>query len=309
MRGTVILGSLVFPRSVLEKFERATGLVVVLGIALTTSACVDSAPQQSATMSPTDEVRARLDSTVGGRLVLRTIEAHGGLEAWHAAPTSSYAWEYSNTGSNTRFKTHMTVDNRSRKAYHELLEMGTLEKPQPASGRFAWDGEEAWISPASLTAPNPRFWSLTGFYFQSIPFVLADPGIFYRVLPDEELDGIPHDMVAVSYGDGIGDSPGDTYTLYVNKTTNMVDAIRYTVTFGRTERSANPRETLMYYLDYETIDDLTVPTRFEGYSFSDGVKGAQRSSAWVSDISFRQPFDAIRLERPDDARVELMPGS
>jgi hypothetical protein len=203
----------------------------------------------------------------------------------------------------------MVVDNRSRLAYHELMEMGTPASPKPASGSFAWDGSEAWISPASLSGPNPRFWSLTGYYFESIPFVFADPGLFFRVLPDEELDGTSHDMVMVSYDKGIGDSPGDTYTLYLNKDSGIVDAIRYTVTFGRSDADAAPRETLLYYLDYVTVDGLTVPTRFEGFSFGDGRKGEPRSEAWASDISFRAPFDKDRLVRPADARVQPMPGS
>lgn len=254
--------------------------------------------------------RARLEASDGGRVVLRAIEAQGGLEAWYAAPTSSYAWEYANTGANAHFKTFMVVDNNSRRAYHTILEQAGADSTAPATGRFAWDGTRAWISPASLSGPNPRFWSLTGYYFQSIPFVLADPGLHYEVLPDAPLDGVPHEMVHVSFSAGVGDSPGDTYTLYVDKATGRVSAIRYTVTYGQSldeARQGSPSETLFYYLDHESVDGLTVPTRFEGYRFANGEKGAKRSEAFVSDISFRRAFDETKLEMPDDARVQPMP--
>lgn len=270
----------------------------------------DAAVASAVVEAKAEAARVRLDASEGGRIVLRAIEAQGGLEAWYAAPTSSYAWEYANTGANTRFKTYMVVDNSSRRAYHTILEQGTPDASGPATGRFAWDGSQAWISPASLSGPNPRFWSLTGYYFQSIPFVLADPGLHYEVLPDAPLDGIPHDMVRVSFSAGVGDSPGDTYTLYVSKDTGRVAAIRYTVTYGQTleeARQATPPETLFYYLDHETVDGLTVPTRFEGYRVTNGEKGAKRSEAYVSDISFRRPFDESQLEMPDDARVQSMP--
>lgn len=251
--------------------------------------------------------RARLEASPGGRLVLRAIEAHGGLEAWYAAPTSAYAWEYSNAPANLRFKSYLVADNRTRRIYHRLVSLGTPEAPAPIAGRFAWDGTEAWISPASIERINPRFWASTGYYFESIPFILADPGLHYTPLPDEPLDGVPHAMVRVSFEAGVGDAPDDTYTLYVNKDTGLVDAIRYTVTYGRRGGGSPPRETLFYYEDYVTVDGLTVPTHFRGYAFVDGRKGDFKNEAWASEISFRQPFDERQLQRPPDARVQPPP--
>lgn len=238
-------------------------------------------------------------------MILRAIDAHGGLEAWHSAPTSSYTWEYSNVGSQIRFKSRMVVDNRSRLAYHDLLELGRPDSVGAAEGRFAWNGTEAWIHPPEIQSPNPMFWATTGFYFSSIPFVLADPGVRYEVLPDRDLDGRTYDMVRVSYDEGVGYSDGDWYTLYLDQETGRVRAIRYTVTFGRGRPAADatPRENLFYYDDFVTVDGLTVPTRFRGYRFADGLKGDFRNEAWVSDISFRRPFDASRLEIPEGARV------
>ncbi len=46
---------------------------------------------------------------------------------------------------------------------------------------------------------NPRFWATTPYYFQLIPFVLADPGLRYEALPSADLDGVPHEMVRVGY--------------------------------------------------------------------------------------------------------------
>ncbi|NBC86612.1 MAG: hypothetical protein GVY25_10525, partial [Bacteroidetes bacterium] len=43
-----------------------------------------------------DAARSRLEQSEAGRLLLRAIEAHGGLLAWYQAPTSSYTWEYAN---------------------------------------------------------------------------------------------------------------------------------------------------------------------------------------------------------------------
>lgn len=260
------------------------------------------------------EARARLSAGEGGKLLLRAIDAHGGLEAWYSAPTSSYSWEYSNVGAKLRFKSYLVADNTTRRIYHQLQTLGTPEQAEPIEGRFAWDGEKAWISPPGIERINPRFWALTGYYFEQIPFVLADPGVNYEVLPGEELDGVPHDMLKCSFDDGVGDAPGDTYTLYINKDSGMVDAIRYTVTFNRPAAAAKeasgsgPRETLFYYEDYVEVDRLKVPTRFRGYDFIDGKKGDFKNEAWCTDISFRRPFDESQLQMPADARVQPMPG-
>ena len=293
------------------------GLFSILCLFVIISAC-ETQDKLPGTAEATDqqlfqveEARERLEASEGGQLVLRAIEAHGGLEAWYNAPTSSYTWEYANVDMNFRFKSHMVVHNQSRFAYHDLLELGSFEKAEPVEGQFAWDGTDAWMYPASIEQPNPRFWATTGYYFESIPFILADPGLQYELKPDEELDSVMYDRVDVSYDPGVGDSPGDIYMLYVNKETSLVDAIRYTVTYGQTKEEAmqqeEVRETLFYYKDYVTVDGLTVATYFNGYHFKDGEKLAPKNDAWASEISFTEPFDESRLVMPEEGRIQPMP--
>jgi hypothetical protein len=283
---------------------RFAALIVVTGALIQ---CSQRPPTPDLALTQTEAAHERLQASDGGRLLLKAIDAHGGLEAWHAAPTSAHWWEYSNVGMGFRFKSYLVADNRTRQVYHELLSLGAPDDPQPASGRFAWDGQRAWIAPAELEQPNPRFWAATGYYFESIPFILADPGLHYEALPPEELDGVTYDMVKVSYDEGVGDSPGDTYTLYLHPGTGMVDAIRYTVSFGQTKAEAaarQARETLLYYRNYVTVAGLTVATYFRGYHFADGERGDFKSEAWAGDISFRQPFEATNLSLPANGRVQ-----
>ena len=248
-------------------------------------------------------ITERLASSEGGALVLRAIDAAGGIRAWLEAPTSSYTWEYG--GDAWLMKTHLVADNRSRRIYHDILATGSRLEPVESDATMAWDGEKAWVHPDTSNV-NPRFWAPLAYYFQSIPFVLADPGLRYTVLEDDSLDGTAHQMVRVGFDDGVGDSPGDTYTLYVHPESGRVGAIRYSVTYGRgrPEPGEPVSETLMYFLDYETVDGLTVPTRFESYAFDGTTKGDLRGTASASDISFRAPFDEARLVMPDGGRVQ-----
>ncbi|MBI1358613.1 MAG: hypothetical protein GC160_30125 [Acidobacteria bacterium] len=293
---------------------------LLLAVTLLCWACGSGAPPAAEAPAPSPaaekaaEARARLEASEGGRLVLAAIEAHGGLETWYAAPTSSACWEYSNPGAEMRFRSCMTVDNQTRRAYHDLEALGTPDDPQPYEGSFAWDGEQAWIFPADTPKVNPRFWALTGFYFSQIPFVLADPGVSYEKLPDEELDGKTYSMVKCTFGSGVGDAPGDHYILYIDPADQMVRAIRYTVTFGRGARPAGkkaagpPRETLFYYEDYATADGLKTPQHFNGFWFDDGKQGEFKNEAWATNISYSQPFDESKLAMPEGGRVQPMPG-
>jgi hypothetical protein len=257
-----------------------------------------------------ETARKRLTQTEGGQRVLRAIEAHGGLAAWYRAPTSSYTWEYANTDIDLRFNSFLVVDNRTRRAYHDLLTVGSYDNAQPVDARFAWDGARAWIAPDTLQQPNPRFWALTGFYFQQIPFVFADPGVNYEALPDDTLDGTPHAMVEITFDRGTGDAPGDTYILYLDKDSDQVDAIRYTVSYGQdVPPGADLPQTFFDYQDYVTVDGLTVPTRFQGYSYSEstGIGDTLRNEATVDSISYRRPFEESKLEPPQNARFVPLP--
>ncbi len=290
-------------------------LVVALGV---TGCGAGDSSSPAANVVPEDEVerrvadaRNRLSQNEGGQRLLRAIEAHGGLPAWHRAPTSSYTWTYANEGADLRFKSFLVVDNRTRRAYHDLLAVGAYDDARPVDARFAWTGERAWIAPASLKRPNPRFWALTGFYFQQIPFVLADPGARYEALPDDSIDGTPHDMVRVTFGKNVGDSPDDTYILYLDKASGRVDAIRYTVSYGReVGADADLPQTFFDYQDYVTVDGLTVPTRFEGYAYDEdeGPGDTLRNEAVADSISYRRSFDESKLEPPENARFVSLPG-
>lgn len=301
-------------RLLLVPLHRVLPCLLIIGLVLIGGGC---SPSDQADTVPSQEVqeqveaaRGRLEASEGGRRVLRAINAHGGLEAWYTAMTSSYTWEYANIPADMQFKSYLVADNRSRRVYHDLLTAGPYGDPQPVDARFAWDGTDAWVYPDSIEKVNPRFWATSGYYFEQIPFVMADPGLHYQALPTEELNGEPHEMVQVSYDAGVGDSPGDTYTLYLDQETSRVAAIRYTVTYGRDPAPGETqRETLFYYEDYVTVDGLTVPTHFRGYSFEDGQRGDLKNEAWADSISFRRPFDASRLESLEGARVVPLPSA
>jgi hypothetical protein len=69
-------------------------------------------------------------------------------------------------------------------------------------------------------------------------------------------------------------------------------------------------ETFFDYEDYTTVHGLTVPTRFEGYSYSEteGIGDTLRNEAFADSISYRRSFDESKLEPPENARFVPLPG-
>lgn len=70
--------------------------------------------ETSAVRSQVGEAVTRLTANAGGRRILEAIEAHGGLEDWYKAPTSSYTWEYANIPGDLQFKSYLVADNATR---------------------------------------------------------------------------------------------------------------------------------------------------------------------------------------------------
>lgn len=111
--------------------KRTHDLPLLLGLILLISSCagptapVDPNAGKSDAQIKAEEATARLEASEGGKLVLAAIDAHGGLEAWYAAPTSSYTWEYANEGGDMQFKTYLVAENSSRRVYHEFRTLGS----------------------------------------------------------------------------------------------------------------------------------------------------------------------------------------
>ena len=280
------------------------GFLVITGIIFLQMRPTESSDEEGMTTEEhplSAQVKSRLMESVGGELLLQTIEAHGGLDAWHHAETSSYLIR--STGG---VQSKMVANNRTRQVYHDIHSMGA--DASSSGAQMVWDGTNAWVYPDTLRV-NSRFMATTWYYFHSIPFILADPGVRYEILPNEVLEDVEYRLLRVTFDDGVGDAPGDHYTLYIHPETYLVDVLRYRSTYGSGRLPINDEmtETLLDYMDYVTVDGLTVATKFQGFGFSDGLRGDPYYEVMVSEISYRVPFDSLRLTMPSGARIDPGP--
>ena len=245
------------------------------------------------------EARTRMQDDPAGRLVWESIEAHGGLEAWHAKSTIRFTFDYAPIAQpERRMHTVSSVDFWSSRARQEEVD---------GDATLGWDGEEAWIAPGPDAFPSPaRFWALTPYYFVGMPFVAADSGTRYEQLEDAELDGVTHRVVKLAYGDGVGDAPDDYYVLYLHPETKRLSALRYVVSYpGFFPEGGHSPEKLMRYTDYREVDGLWIAGRLDTSSWDAeaGEVGEVVTNIVVSDVVLGERWEGDLFAKPEGAVV------
>lgn len=209
------------------------------------------------------------------------LQAHGGLEQWQKMGTLQYRLLKEDDP-----ETHI-IDLKSRK---DLVKASNY--------LLGYDGEQVWVSPnkAAFPGKSATFYHNLYFYFLSIPFVLADPGVAYQQLENMELGGQQYRVIEVSFGEGVGDSPEDKYRLLINPETKRLEWLLYTSTFFG--RQPSNKFNAQKYEDYQEHRGLLFPHTLTGYAYEGGQ---------IGDVRYVNHFDQIQLkeEQPDQQQFAM----
>lgn len=219
--------------------------------------------------------------------ITKVFEAHGGYEQW--ASMKQLAYERGD---------EKTITNlNSRKI-----------RIESASQTIGYDGTDVWVTPDTVDASRARFYHNLYFYFYAMPFVVGDPGVFYKDLEPREIKGETYGGVQVSYGDGVGDSPKDYYIIWYDQETYQMKWLMYTVTYRSQEASEN--FSLIGYDAWSEFEGVVLPTAFKWYQYEDGVVGDVRGEGSFTNImlSTEAPDESL-FTKPEGAQVSPPPGS
>ena len=144
---------------------------------------------------------------------------------------------------------------------------------------------------------RPGFTTISFFIFFACPYVLADPGINYEVLPQRELNGKTLNAIKISYHAGVGDAPDDYYIAHFDATTNEMYLLLYTVTYFN--QATNENYNALIYDDWTEVGSLKVPQSMKGYRWAADTLGDQR---------YVRPFERIEIsERSLDPSIFEIP--
>jgi hypothetical protein len=210
------------------------------------------------------------------------LQAHGGLENWKQL--GSMEFELINSG-NT--ETHL-IDLKNRK---DLV--------QGKDYKIGFDGSQVWVSPTKAAYPgkSARFYHNLFFYFYAIPYVLADPGVSYQQLGDVTLQDKSYQVIEVSFGNGIGDTPEDKYRMLINPETKRMEWLLYTVTYF--DGKPSDKFNALKFEEYHETNGLLFPRTLTGYKFDNGKIGDALR------LKKEQP-DQKQFDKPEKAEVDSL---
>lgn len=240
----------------------------------------------------------RLNGSDAGKLILSSIEAHGGLSKWFGNGPIAFHFDYQPLDGGTRRDSYQTVDQWSVRAVHEVA--------ANRGNKYGWDGQNAWQFPDTANVGvNPRFWSTTPFYFVGLPFVLADAGVILEELDPKEYNGVTYQLIKASYESGVGDAPDDFYVIYIHPETKLMGGLRYIVSYpGFFPDGGNSPEKFMEILGHQEIDGVTVPTGYNTHWFKDEQPAEHITKIDVTEVSFKPELAKDFFDVPEGAKIQ-----
>ncbi len=245
-----------------------------------------------------DDAYKRLETNKAGQLIWEAIEAHGGLKNWYQNGPIYFRFNYRPRDDKKVRDSYQMVDTWRSTSRHQLVSDPQLE--------FGWDGTEAWTSPSDAEIPvNPRFWSMTPYYFVGIPFVFSDEGIHFELMGTSDFEGNTYYQVKVTYDQGIGDAPDDYYIVYIDTTSKYVGALRYIVSYeGFFPKGEHAPEKMMVFDGEQMVDGIRLPEKYRTYWWVDEEKGEYITDISLSDVAFHPEVALSYFSKPENAKVQ-----
>ena len=123
-----------------------------------------------------------------------------------------------------------------------------------------YDGQEFWLKAEdSIIKDSKRlervaFKRSTNFYWFAMIQKLLDPGLNYEYVEQKLINDLEYDVIKVTFNSN-NNKPTDTYQVYINKQTKLIDQFLFTVVdYGRTD-------PLLMKVKYEEVDGILIPSK------------------------------------------------
>jgi len=162
-----------------------------------------------------------------------------------------------------------------------------------------YDGTNAWVTFNGKLSDDKkanglaRFLRKTNYYWFTMLFKLLDDGVNHTYNGSKTVNGKAYDLIKVSFGDNIGDTK-DTYVLYINKETKLLDQFLFTVTgIGATD-------PFLMVVAYETIDGIKIGSKrkYIKSNWDGEIIGKQWTTTDWTNIKFNTAIDIAMFQKP-----------
>lgn len=134
----------------------------------------------------------------------------------------------------------------------------------------------------------------TNYYWLAMIQKLGDPGLVYNYLGKRTYEGIPYELVDVTFEDGVGVAK-DRYLLYINLYTKLVDQFLFTVAAAGRQTPIMMKytcETFTGGVKFPVVGQSHAALNWEG----DLDPKAKWRARWRADFSFHNGYtkDSIK---------------
>lgn len=261
---------------------------ILLIVALSFLACKQEKKEEKIETSETITEKQQTTKKVYPAAIAAVLDAHGGIEQWNKMNNLCFEIK-----GGTNKETH-TVSLKDRKS-----------KVETKKWTIGNDGNDVWLLENEENAyeGNARFYHNLMFYFYAMPFVISDDGIVYTQMEAPmELDGKTYNATKIAYNAGIGDSPKDEYIIFSDPTTNKMEWLGYTVTYGKEQQGED-----WHYIKYdkwETVNGLLLPKKLTWYNVKDNKPADERNDLNFDNIIVSETeLESSTFSKPEAAIV------
>ena len=221
------------------------------------------------------------ETNPGRKLLMESIDAHGGIEKWRSNGALQFRWTYHMSDLGKVVDSVQIVDPNTFAAVHSVPNSEVKFGRNDADGRY-------WIHPDSAEfGIPPQFWTLTPIYFIGIPFVFDDEGANLELLDEtKSFEGKDYTQVKITYQASAGESPDDHYVLLIDPATKLVKGAYYTVTNPLVFKGGTPIEKFITLDNLTDIDGLLLAGGHKTYTMTDGKIEDQLRYTEISQVAF-----------------------
>tara|TARA_Y100000588_G_scaffold311155_1_gene337009 strand:- start:101 stop:931 length:831 start_codon:yes stop_codon:yes gene_type:complete len=196
----------------------------------------------------------------GHELVYHMVKKVGDYQTLASKKDVTYTYTYTTPDGKSDISTEKYIfDGELSYGLYQQHERTLPELNGPIEQGY--DGQTFWLKhngkllTDTTALKRVAFNRPTNFYWFAMFQKLLDPGLNYEFIGEQSIESNSYNVVKITF-DQVGDKVTDTYQLYINKKTNLVDQFLFTVAdFGVIE------EPYLMQLAYEPVANMLIPTK------------------------------------------------
>ena len=277
-------------------------IALILGLGMLLGSCGEKTKKNETVIAPVEEMaKEPVYNTEDPASILASVAyAHGGWKDLLKKGDVAYTYDYRYPANNDAdvsteryiFKSEVSF------GHYEQHQINVMPKTPGKVSQF-FNGTETTVKHNDAKVEDPQilggadFLRRANYFWFVMPYKLGDKGTIVSYLGQEEYNSKVYDKVKVTYDPEItGKEQNDTYILYVNPTTRLIDRFYFSLPF----LGLNDPLIIANYF-YETIEGQTVATKRTYFMpKEDGTYGEEPSLVQtISDLSFNNGFTTTSI--------------